>query len=77
MTSASKKIGDRGEIVIPKNIREKVGLKEGCPIEIVQLNNSILIIPVKKLSETAGLFKHHRKTNIKELDMAYFEYMST
>jgi AbrB family looped-hinge helix DNA binding protein len=77
MTTASKKMGDRGEIVIPKRIREEAGIDRGSTVEIVPLHKSILIIPVRKLSETAGLFKDMKTKNLKELDSAYFEYMST
>lgn len=79
MTTASKKMGARGVIVIPKKIREESGIGCGSRIEIVPMNNGALIIPVKNFSETSGLFKDIRskKMSMKQLDMAYLDYISS
>ncbi len=69
MSITIKLIGDRGEIVIPKNIRQLAGLSLHTPVEIIPVKRGVLLIPLKKkMKDFAGLFGNKGVKNIKELD---------
>ena len=46
MTGYRSKIGPKGQVVILKEIREKLGLKEGKLVEQISTDRGVLIIPV-------------------------------
>lgn len=77
MTLCIKRLGERGEIVIPKRIREEKGLKPNTKIEIIVGKNGILLVPVENdLRKLRGLFGELSKTNIKEMDLIYHELLA-
>jgi len=59
MTKHRSKIGRKGQVVILKEIREKLGLKEGGLVEQISTDRGVLIVPVsaddllKELDTTA------------------------
>jgi AbrB family looped-hinge helix DNA binding protein len=72
-----KKIGEKGEIVIPKIIRRQKGLEVNSKIEIIPTKNGILIMPIKKkFGELAGLFGKKGVKDIEELDAITHELLS-
>ena len=74
---ALKKIGKRGEIVIPKNMRKGKGMEINAKVEIINLKNGILIVPIqKKFGDLAGLFGDKGVKNIKELDAVTHEFFA-
>ena len=64
-------ITSRGQITIPRHIREKVHLQEGDKIEWVETDDGhIEIIPVTRdAAQVAGLFKHWVKKSVSIDDM--------
>lgn len=50
-------ISPKYQVVIPKSIREKLKLKPGQKLQIIQLGNRIEIIPVKNIKELRGFLK--------------------
>ncbi len=48
MVTEIKEIGDRGEIVIPKSIREEMGMMPKDKVKIVGTKNGMIIVPIKK-----------------------------
>ncbi len=77
MSIAIKKISERGEIVIPKSIREEQGISSDSEIEIISVNGGIMLIPLKKkLGELAGLFGDKGVKNIKDLDLSIHELLA-
>ena len=38
-----RKVGERGQVTIPKNIREKEGIRPGDEVEVVDREGSILV----------------------------------
>lgn len=77
MLSATKEIGSKGEIVIPKEIREKYGIKPKQKMEIISSKNGILLIPlVKNIKELRGLFGKEGYKHEKEIDDILFEVMA-
>lgn len=46
-TSYKTEIRQRGQVTIPKSVREASGLDEGCSVTLIPLGESILIAPQK------------------------------
>ena len=77
MISSTKEIGSKGEIVIPKEIREKCGMKPKQKVEIISSKSGILIVPlVKNIKELRGLFKKEGYKHEKEVDDILFKVMA-
>jgi AbrB family looped-hinge helix DNA binding protein len=45
------------QLVIPKEIRETIGLKAGTSFEVVSYNNRIELIPINSVKILKGRFK--------------------
>ena len=77
MEMTLKKIGKRGEIVIPKNMRKEKGMEVNSRVEVIDLKNGILIVPLKKkLGDLAGLFGDKGVKNVEELDAITHEFFA-
>jgi len=50
-------VSSKYQVVIPKEIREDVGLKVGTIMEIVTYGNRIELIPIQPISTLKGIFK--------------------
>ena len=76
MQAIIKKIGRKGEVVIPRNMRKQKGMEANSEIELVPTKNGILLVPLKKkFSDYAGLFGNNGVKNIKELDAITHELL--
>ena len=42
---ATAKIGEKGQLTVPKEYREALALEAGTPISILRLGNSLVLIP--------------------------------
>ena len=53
------KISHKGQIVIPKPLREKYGLKPECKVRITEIDGHIAIIPLfdDPIKDIRGIFK--------------------
>ncbi|MCO6040373.1 AbrB/MazE/SpoVT family DNA-binding domain-containing protein [Thermococcus alcaliphilus] len=51
------KVSSKGQIVLPKSIREKFGIKAGDEVEILDFGDEIVLIPIKKGVKLRGLVK--------------------
>jgi AbrB family looped-hinge helix DNA binding protein len=58
-------VTSKSMVTIPAKIRRKYGIKDGSKIEFVELDGSILMIPLKSLKELRGIDKEHKKLVIK------------
>ncbi|WP_456397088.1 AbrB/MazE/SpoVT family DNA-binding domain-containing protein [Thermococcus sp.] len=54
---ATVKVSSKGQIVLPKAIREKFGIKEGDELEVLDFGDEIVIVPVKKSIDLMGILK--------------------
>ena len=54
------KVSSKGQIVLPKIIREKFGIKEGDELEVLDFGDEIVIVPVKKGLKLRGLVKFEK-----------------
>lgn len=53
------KISPRGQLVIPASIRKKYDLKANCNVELLDMGDEIVIIPVsgKTINNSRGILK--------------------
>jgi len=51
------KISPKYQVVIPKEIREKSGLKVGANLEIISYGNRIELIPIEPITKLKGFLK--------------------
>jgi AbrB family looped-hinge helix DNA binding protein len=63
------KIGERGQVTIPKELREKFGLKPKTEVEFQVVDNSILLRK-KRRKLTLARWKGRCKKSFKELGYA-------
>jgi len=54
------KVSSKGQIVLPKSIREKFGIKEGDELEVLDFGDEIVIVPLKKGLKLRGLVKFEK-----------------
>lgn len=55
MMEYTRKLGKRGQVTIPKDVRRRMGLEEGDEVEVVETDNGVLITPpVDKNDLAAG-----------------------
>ncbi len=54
---ASTKLSSKYQIVIPKQIRESMGLKPGQVFEVMEFDGVIEIVPVRSIKELRGTLK--------------------
>lgn len=51
-TFGSTVVGERGQVVIPKSIRDKVGLKPGSSLMVMQQENGpVVLFPVEHMQK--------------------------
>jgi AbrB family looped-hinge helix DNA binding protein len=55
--SEKVKVGVRGQVVIPKKLREKHGIEEGIIIEIDETSEGLLLKPFNPVVEMKGFGK--------------------
>jgi AbrB family looped-hinge helix DNA binding protein len=56
-------ITSKGQVTIPKPVRDALGVESGDRIEFVATERGFLLVPAKRdLRELRGLFKGRRKT---------------
>ncbi len=51
------KIGEKGQVVIPKAIRDELGLKAGMPVDFELLDNGVFIREHQNIRSLAGMFQ--------------------
>ncbi|WP_457753425.1 AbrB/MazE/SpoVT family DNA-binding domain-containing protein [Thermococcus sp.] len=57
------KVSSKGQIVLPKAIREKFGIKEGDELEVLDFGDEIVIVPVKRNIDLMGILKFDKPLN--------------
>lgn len=50
-------LSQKYQIVIPRKVREKMGLKPGMKIQVISLDDRIELIPVCPMSEMRGFLR--------------------
>jgi len=61
-------ISPKYQIVIPRMVREALGIKPGQKVQVLQYQNRIEFIPLKKMKEMRGFLKGINTTVDREKD---------
>ncbi|MDR2706799.1 MAG: AbrB/MazE/SpoVT family DNA-binding domain-containing protein [Planctomycetaceae bacterium] len=61
-------LSNKYQISIPKEIREKIGLKAGVSFEIIAYSNRIELVPIKPIKNLKGILKGIDTNIIREED---------
>lgn len=51
------KVSQKYQLVIPKEIRDKLNIKPGQKLQVIQIADRIEIIPIKKIKNVRGSLK--------------------
>ena len=70
---ANTRIGEKGQLTIPKQYREELGLETGAPIAVLRVGEALMLIPVQNrfrlLCESiTSVFERHQLTPTDLLD---------
>jgi AbrB family looped-hinge helix DNA binding protein len=65
LLSEAATVTSKSMVTIPVKIRQKYGIKEGMKVEFVELEDAVLMIPLRSLKELKGVDKAH-ETALKE-----------
>lgn len=77
MITCTKIVGDKGEILIPKDVREESGIKPRQKVEIISSKKGVLIVPlVNDIRELRGLFRKEGYKHQKDINDMLFEIMA-
>lgn len=47
-------VSPKYQVVIPKKIRERLGLKQGQKMHVITYNNQVVLIPIRPIQEARG-----------------------
>lgn len=61
-------ISSKYQVVIPKEIRESIGLKAGTTLEIITCGSRIELIPIHPMEKLKGIYKGINTEIIREDD---------
>lgn len=50
-------VSSKFQVVIPKEIRENIGLKAGTTMEIITYGSRIELVPIQPMTKLKGMFK--------------------
>jgi AbrB family looped-hinge helix DNA binding protein len=50
-------LSNKYQVVIPKEVREKIGLKAGTSFEVITYSNRIELVPIKPIKNLRGMLK--------------------
>jgi AbrB family looped-hinge helix DNA binding protein len=50
-------VSSKYQVVIPKEIREKVGLKVGTTLEVINYGTRIELVPIQPIKGLKGIFR--------------------
>ena len=77
MVICMKRMGNRGEIVIPKKMREEKGFEIDGEVSIVPTKRGVLLIPAsgKKAEDFVGIFGKHKIGDLDKLNREVDAFM--
>ncbi|MDR3196729.1 MAG: AbrB/MazE/SpoVT family DNA-binding domain-containing protein [Planctomycetaceae bacterium] len=61
-------LSNKYQIIIPKEVREEIGLKAGVSFEVITYVNRIELVPIKPIKNLKGILKGIDTTIIREED---------
>jgi len=54
---AAVRVSSKYQIVIPREIREPMGIRPGQKVELVRLRGHVILVPVRDVREMRGFLK--------------------
>jgi AbrB family looped-hinge helix DNA binding protein len=63
---ATVKVSSKYQIVIPRDVRERIELKPGQDVVIIEKDGVIHVIPLKPMKEMRGFAKGIDTTNLRD-----------
>ena len=67
---ATVKVSPKYQVVIPREVRESLGIRPGQKVEVFQYGDRIEFVPVREMHETRGFLKGINTTVEREEDRA-------
>jgi len=61
-------VSSKYQVVIPKEIREKIGLKVGTALEVITYGNRIELVPIRPMKALRGFLKGMDTTIVRDGD---------
>jgi AbrB family looped-hinge helix DNA binding protein len=59
-----RKMGDRGQVTIPKDLRERFGIRSGDDVSFVETENGILIVPPVSFHDLARGYQERSERSV-------------
>lgn len=56
MTERTVKVGPKGQVVIPKRLREEIGIRPGEQVQVSRAGDEVRVRRVLSLAELEGIF---------------------
>ncbi|MDR0998514.1 MAG: AbrB/MazE/SpoVT family DNA-binding domain-containing protein [Treponema sp.] len=50
-------LSNKYQVIIPKEVREEIGLKAGVSFEVITYSNRIELVPIKPMKNLKGILK--------------------
>ena len=72
--SEIRTVTSKSMVTIPAAVRRKYGIRNGDKVQFIEVDGTIMVIPVKRLSEMRGLDKAHAKAllqGVRELNLEH------
>jgi AbrB family looped-hinge helix DNA binding protein len=60
------RVSPKYQIVIPKPVREAMGIKPGQELSLIRVGRTVQIMPVRSLKELTGVLKGVRTERLRE-----------
>ena len=70
---AIAKVLAKGQVVIPKDIRDKIHISPGDKVEVEIVRNNVVIMPIKKTNTDRFVGVAKGKLSLEELENLYAE----
>ena len=70
---AIAKVLAKGQVVIPKDIRDKIHISPGDKVEVEIVKNSVVIMPIKKTNTDKFIGVAKGKLSFEQLENLYAE----
>ena len=69
-------ISQKGQIVVPKNIRDQLNIKPSDPLKVTMGNKTIIVEPLTSIEEFVGMFKVGKPITKKDIKDVYLKHTS-
>lgn len=63
---AKSVISTKYQVVIPKEVREEIGLKSGQVVQVIAMNGVIALVPDRPLAKLRGFLKGMNTDDVRE-----------